>query len=122
MSLHPRHDATISELDRVLKQRNALLKSAGARRAGGRPLPPDVVHTLDVWDAKLAEVGEALAAAREALTAALEPLVSAAYGRLARAWPTGAGPPVGLTYQRSWDGRLCTRLWSVLAATICAGG
>ena len=35
VALHPRHDATISEVERVLKQRNALLKSAGASAGAG---------------------------------------------------------------------------------------
>ena len=57
VALHPRHDVTISEVERVLKQRNALLKSAGRWRAGGRPLPADVRHTLDVWDAQAQPAG-----------------------------------------------------------------
>ena len=76
VALHPRHDGTITEVDRVLKQRNALLKSAGAPAGAGRSLPPDVVSTLDVWDAKLAAAGEELAGAREALATSLEPLAA----------------------------------------------
>ena len=48
----PRHDAMRADLDRVLRQRNTLLKQAGGR------LTPEVGATLDVWDAKLAELGE----------------------------------------------------------------
>jgi DNA replication and repair protein RecF len=107
VSLHPRHDATLTEVDRILKQRNALLKSAGAAAgSAGRPLAPDVVSTLDVWDAKLAAAGETLAAAREALTAALEPLVGAAYGRLAVGVAHRGRASVRLAYRRSWDGDL----------------
>jgi DNA replication and repair protein RecF len=110
VSLHPRHDATISEVDRVIRQRNALLKSAGSAAGAGRPLPPDVVSTLDVWDAKLAEAGEALVAAREALTAALEPLAGEAYGRVAAGVAHRGRAAVGLLYQRSWSGGLHSAL------------
>jgi DNA replication and repair protein RecF len=109
-ALHPRHDATISEVERVLKQRNALLKSMGAATAAGRPLPPDVAHTLDVWDRKLGEAGEALGAAREALTAALGPLTSAAYARLATGLAHRGRAAIQLAYQRSWDGDLLDAL------------
>ena len=61
VAVHPRNDALRSDLERILKQRNALLK-----QAGGNPRPgADVLATLDVWDAKLATTGEAVAAARE---------------------------------------------------------
>ena len=84
VALHPRHEATISEMERVLKQRNALLKSAGPAAGSGRPLAADVTSTLDVWDTKLCEAGEALVAAREGLAAALEPVVAEAYGQVGR--------------------------------------
>ncbi len=103
VALHPRHDATQSEVDGVLKQRNALL-----RQAAGRTRPdPDAVATLDVWDAKLAAAGEALASARGALAAALEPLADASYSRVA-----GGGPPgqVAVVYQPSWEGTLAAAL------------
>jgi DNA replication and repair protein RecF len=111
VALHPRHDATQVELERVLKQRNALLKSVGGARHPG----PDVLSTLDVWDAKLSEVADTLVAARDGLTRALEPVTSEYYGRLAWA---AAGPHrpgstrdrVELAYQRSWDGSLADAL------------
>ena len=63
VALHPRHDQLVGEVDRILRQRGALLKQAGGR------LTPEVAVTLDVWDAKLVEAGEALVAARlDALT------------------------------------------------------
>jgi DNA replication and repair protein RecF len=106
LSLHPRHDATTSEVDRVVRQRNALLKSSGAIGRADRPLPPDVASTLDVWDAKLSEAGETLAAAREGLTEALGPLCQAAYGRLAAGVAHRGRSSVGLGYRRSWEGDL----------------
>ncbi len=105
VALHPRHDETISEVDRVLKQRNALLKSAGMER-----VPGEVASTLDVWDTKLTEAGEKLAAARQALCEALDPVAGASYGRLASNVAHRGRDTVGVTYQRSWDGGLLESL------------
>jgi DNA replication and repair protein RecF len=71
----PRFAAVRSDYDRVLKQRNALLKTAFlARRSGGGDM-----RTLDVWDAHLAGTGAELLAARLRLVEALRPHVAAAY-------------------------------------------
>ena len=111
LALHPRHDATLSEIDRVLKQRNALLKSANGVSGGrGRELPEDVSFTLDVWDRKLAAAGEELAAARAALTVALEPVTAAAYGRLAGGASHRGRDTISLRYRQSWDGPLVDAL------------
>jgi DNA replication and repair protein RecF len=75
----PRHDATRSDLDRVLRQRGTLLKQAGGR------LTAEVAATLDVWDAKLAELGEVLATARTKLVERLAPAVATAYDAVASA-------------------------------------
>lgn len=106
-ALHPRHDATLSEVDRVLKQRNALLKA----NAGARQPSPDVRDTLDVWDAKLAAAGETLAAARHGLSQALAAAAGKAYAAvagpsLARRSVAGSRDRVALSYQRSWEGKL----------------
>lgn len=119
VALHPRHDGTISEVERVLKQRTALLKSAAG--AGGRSPAPDVVVTLDVWDAKLAAAGEALAAAREALTAALEPHVAGALSRLASGVAHRGRADVRLRYRRSWGGELAAALAAVRADDLRRG-
>lgn len=103
VALRPANDALRMEVERILRQRNALLKQAGGR--DGRALGDDVVSTLDVWDAKLADAGERLASAREELTVGLEPEVAKAYGQLA----AGRGD-VHLRYQRSWQGRLSDAL------------
>ena len=66
--------------------------SRRARRPAAGRLPADVVSTLDVWDTKLSEAGEALAAAREALHAGLEPLVQARLRRLAAGVAHRGGP------------------------------
>jgi DNA replication and repair protein RecF len=73
-ALHPRNDALCREVERVLRQRNALL-----RQSTGRQLDPALLSTLDVWDDRLARTGEALASAREELVASLEPEIGRAH-------------------------------------------
>ncbi|MFC9971930.1 DNA replication/repair protein RecF [Spirillospora sp. NPDC127200] len=76
----PRFAGVRADYERVLKQRNALLKSAAAhRRAPGA----EVLATLDVWDSHLARTGAELLAARLDLVAGLRPLVARAYEALA---------------------------------------
>ena len=77
-SLHQRYDQARNDLDRVLRQRGALLKQAGGR------LTAEVELTLDVFDAKLVEAGERLADARADLVADLAPDLGAAYDAVAR--------------------------------------
>ncbi|MBI9114848.1 DNA replication/repair protein RecF [Sanguibacter suaedae] len=74
--LVPRMAGVLSDYDRVLRQRSALLKSAGAARRSSAG--PDL-RTLDVWDAKLAQVGAQIVALRESLVAELLPHVALAY-------------------------------------------
>lgn len=88
----PRMAGVRSDYDRVLKQRNSLLKSAVmARRHGGREVD---TSTLDVWDEHLARVGAELLAQRLELISALRPLADKAYERLAP-----GGGPVWLEYR-----------------------
>jgi len=76
----PRYAGVRSDYERVLKQRNALLKSAGAaRRAGGR----GDLSTLEVWDGHLAAQGAQLLAGRLDLIDDLAPLVAANYAGVA---------------------------------------
>src|SRR3982751_2442526 len=80
----PRFAAVRSDYDRVLKQRNALLKSASAaRRQGGADL-----RTLDTWDAHLARAGAELLAGRLELVEALRPLLDKAYDAVSRGGPS----------------------------------
>jgi DNA replication and repair protein RecF len=104
VALHPRHDAARREVERVLRQRGALLRSVQGQL---RP-DVDVVRTLDVWDTKLATAGEALVRAREGLVVALQERAVGAYEQLA-AGSTGANA-VRLSYQRSWTGGLLDAL------------
>lgn len=78
VALHPRYDAARSDLDKILRQRGALLKQSGGR------LSPEIELTLDVFDAKLVAAGEYLAFARQKLLAELEPVLEEAYGKVAR--------------------------------------
>ncbi len=91
VALSPKHDATRRDLDRILRQRTALLRQSGGR------LTPDIATTLDVWDAKLVIAGEALADARAALVADLEPALAKAYADLS---PTRGA--VTASYDAPW--------------------
>jgi len=76
----PRYAGVRADYDRVLRQRNALLKSSGhARRAGAK----GDIGTLDVWDGHLARHGAELLAARLDLVADLAPHLTAAYAGVA---------------------------------------
>ncbi|MFF8813589.1 DNA replication/repair protein RecF [Streptomyces pactum] len=90
----PRLAGVRSDYDRVLKQRNTLLKSAAmARRHGGRSLD---LSTLDVWDQHLARAGAELLAHRLDLVSVLQPLADKAYEQLAP-----GGGPVHFEYRAS---------------------
>jgi DNA replication and repair protein RecF len=78
----PRMAGIRADYERVLKQRAALLKSAGAARRGGGG---GDLRTLDVWDGHLAEHGAQLLAARLAALQALRPFAAAAYAQVAPA-------------------------------------
>ncbi|GGQ71157.1 DNA replication/repair protein RecF [Kitasatospora griseola] len=98
----PRLAGVRSDYERVLKQRNALLKTAAtARRAGGGKAAD--LATLEVWDGHLARTGAELTAFRIQLVAALQPLVAEAYRQLA----PGGGETV-LEYRSSFEGELPT--------------
>lgn len=88
------------DYERVLKQRNALLKTAAmARRAGGGKGAD--LSTLEIWDGHLARAGAELTAFRLQLVSALQPLVRQAYEQLA----PGGGETV-LAYRSSFEGEL----------------
>lgn len=75
--LSPRYAGTRSDYERVLKQRNSLLKTA---RMTGR----SVLDTLSVWDANLATLGTEMITRRIELVEQLSPLVATAYSAVAR--------------------------------------
>ncbi|MDQ1748813.1 MAG: replication and repair protein RecF [Frankiaceae bacterium] len=110
---YPRFAGVRSDYDRVLKQRNALLKSAAAaRRQGGSAL-----RTLDVWDQHLADAGAALLAGRHDLVEGLRPLLDKAYTAVSR-----GGGPVGVSYKSSLPDDVAeTADRELLAAALAAG-
>ncbi len=83
----PRMSAVRSDYDRVLKQRNALLKTASVARRGGSGAG-EALRTLEVWDTHLATLGAELLAARLDLVGAIAPLVDKAYDTVS----SGSGP------------------------------
>ena len=91
-AVRPSWAALRSELDRVLRQRNALLRQAQGRAVG------DVAITLDVWDAKLASVGDELRMRRRDLLAAAEPEIRRHYRHI-----SGDAGDAGAVYMTSWD-------------------
>jgi len=99
VQLTPRVSSVIADYERVLRQRSALLKSAGAaRRGGGADL-----RTLDVWDAKLAQTGAQIIVARRSLVRSLAPHIERAYAQVS----AGQGDAI-VTYKASLDAVLET--------------
>ena len=94
VSLMPRHAATRSDYDRVLKQRNALLKSGRTGRftAGHEA-------TLDVWDQHMARAGAELLHARLELVERLQPHLKNAYAQL-----TDGSKAAGAVYRSTLQG------------------
>jgi len=80
----PRLMGVRADYDRVLRQRNTLLRSLSGRSRGGPP-SADAASTLDVWDTHLARAGGELLAARLATLTDLAPHVSKAYADIAPA-------------------------------------
>ncbi|MFC6356300.1 DNA replication/repair protein RecF [Luethyella okanaganae] len=74
----PRIAGVIADYERVLKQRNTLLKSA---RASG--LRESRLTTLDIWDERLVSLGSEIVVARARLTAALAEPLRVAYRAVA---------------------------------------
>ena len=77
----PRLAGVRADYDRVLRQRNSLLKTAGFARGSARE---GALSTLGVWDSHLATTGAELLAARLALVEQLHPYVGKAYETVAR--------------------------------------
>jgi len=74
----PRFAGVFSDYERVLKQRNTLLRTARQTGAKGTSL-----STLDAWDESLIKFGSEIVAARVALVERLRPLVLEAYQSIA---------------------------------------
>ncbi len=93
IGIDPRADGAKADVDKILKQRNALLKGVRGR------LDESAALTLDVWDERLVRAGEALARHRRDTLDALVPQIAAAYRDLA-----GRQLAVGAVYEASWAG------------------
>ena len=72
----PRLAGVRSDYDRILKQRNSLLKTAGLARGSSRDA---ALSTLEIWDDNLARGGAELLGARLRLGVDLRPYVGKAY-------------------------------------------
>ena len=105
--LEPMGGALVEEVERILRQRGALLRQSG-RRAGA-----DVLQSLDVWDQRLADAGTELANKREDLVTNLAPVVERAYRALAEVGPDRPSLLVRLAYRRSWSAELADALAQV---------
>lgn len=81
----PRLAGVKADYDKVLRQRAALLKSAGQalRKGYDNESGASALSTLDVWDAQLAHLGAQVIAARLELTHELQPLINDAYHSIA---------------------------------------
>jgi len=115
----PRWAGVRSDYDKVVKQRNALLRSAAPvlRRGARRSRHPDepvadarasALHTLDVWNTQLSQVGAQLLYARLRLLRDLGPYLGSAYDAVS------AAQSDALVYYRS-------SLREAAAARIAAG-
>lgn len=87
--------ALLEDVARVLRQRGALLRQLHGR------LDTAAAATLDVWDERLAMLGDDLAQRRGRLAVALDAVVGDLYCTLA-----AAVVPVGLAYAPSWSNGL----------------
>lgn len=91
VSVDPPAHRVVRDIDKIVKQRNALLRQVNGR------LDESAAGTLDVWDEKLAAAGEHLTVRRENTLSSLMPRVAAAYDDLA-----GEASEVTAFYDRSW--------------------
>jgi DNA replication and repair protein RecF len=78
VQLSPRMSAVYSDYERVLKQRNTLLKSAKNMTSSSSGL-----STLDSWDQSLIKIGSEIIATRYDVVQRIAPFLSEAYGAIA---------------------------------------
>jgi DNA replication and repair protein RecF len=97
--LDPGAGSLLEDVARVLRQRGALLRQLRGR------LDDAASSTLDVWDERLAALGDDLAARRSELAGALDPVVAELYRVLAAATVS-----VSVAYVPSWSGSLADAL------------
>ncbi len=100
----PRFAGVRADYERIVRQRTALLKSAGIRGTGRRAAHGDaatagMLATLDTWDEHLVRAGAELLAGRLRLVAELRPLVVKAYAQVA-----DDKAEAGMRYRQSFAG------------------
>lgn len=78
VQVSPRFSGVFTDYERVLKQRNTLLRTARQTSAKGTAL-----STLDAWDESLVKFGSEIVAARVALVERLRPLLTESYQSIA---------------------------------------
>ncbi|WP_237210101.1 DNA replication/repair protein RecF [Rothia nasimurium] len=89
VSLRPSVAGYRADYERVLRQRNSLLKSMRSRRSNGQ----EDAYTLEIWDKQLADAGAHLLQARLRTLALLLPQLQRAYAEL-----TDGSKSVSLVY------------------------
>lgn len=81
----PRFGGAKADYDKVLRQRNALLRSSNMalRRGYDDDEGASALSTLDAWDSRLAHLGAQIVAGRQFLVSELKQLVTEAYASVA---------------------------------------
>lgn len=101
VSIDPGFDRILSDYERVVRQRNALLKGGlgPARQAqpGSQGFDDAAASTLDVWDEQLARLGSLVTERRYEILEQLIPLVDERYAKLA-----ATNRRIGARYETSW--------------------
>jgi DNA replication and repair protein RecF len=95
IAAHPKMVSVVQSFDKVLRQRNVLLKQSGGR------LNTEIENTLDVWDTQFCDLTNRLVDARRALVFELIPRAGEAFQRLTR-FPHS----LQLEYQSSYEGSI----------------
>ncbi len=95
----PRLAGVRADYDRILRQRNSLLKTAGHARRGSAS-QESALSTLGAWDSHLVEAGAELLEERLALVEGLRPYVGTAYEAVARG---ASRDDAHLAYKSSFD-------------------
>jgi DNA replication and repair protein RecF len=106
----PKLARATDDVERVLRQRTALLRQAHRQSAA------EMASSLDVWDQRLDQAGTLLTEAREQLLDQLLPRIRAHYDRLA-----GRAAEASARYRRSWTGQLLDALADARQADLARG-
>lgn len=111
ITLDPRVADVVDRFERVVKQRNALLRSLGGEMPHG-----ELVRELAVWDEEFVSAGHDVVNARELALHEVSPIAARYYSELAN----GQGEAT-LRYERSWSGDLEVALRDELRRDVIRG-